>query len=286
MNNETSSSQMGIVVGGFSALLVAVIGAGAYFGNFDGVNAKTLEAEYLKKSDVSFYDLPEEEQGRYITKFKCDSKATSTTSTESCSTYQERIASLEASLKKVENEAAKPATTPNTAPTEELDALKTRYSALQTQYQTLLAQQQSAPKPEMVKQPQPTKAQAVFDKTKQSPIATFQCKDGAPGEYYLTPACKSELKTFLADTITQPVVFEVIGVLDEEEYRVLEENEFDPKTTQYTRNLLDAGLAHLRAKEAAWYIDQHFKKPHFTIPANYNLHTTKNRGIVIRAFAL
>ena len=94
-----------------SAIFATTVGTMGYFGNFSGVDGKTLDKEYVKKGEASFDDLSSSLKKRYYAeKKKCQEKKpieNSSDTTNKCEPIQEVKAPQIVSLKPTTTQESK-----------------------------------------------------------------------------------------------------------------------------------------------------------------------------------
>jgi len=122
-----------------------------------------------------------------------------------------------------------------------------------------------------------------IDKTK---YKTYTCKDMLKGSFYIPKSCTKMLYKFL-DKNKDAKMFEVIGVVDASEFKVLTKIKEPQNKSKVIKiaNFAQLGLAYRRVKEGKWAIRYYLDKNVNIQVVNYIIKSKKkSKGFVVRAY--
>jgi hypothetical protein len=108
-NTHSELFVLKVISGVLGAIIIVGLVLVLKYGNFGGIDQRTLKAQYIKKSDIKFYDLPIKEQKRYrlktdsTTKIQAASQSQAKTSAAQVdpamlNEYKNRVKTLEIEL--------------------------------------------------------------------------------------------------------------------------------------------------------------------------------------------
>jgi hypothetical protein len=259
-------------------LIITLIGAfiGYKYGNFGGVDAKTLSKKYIEKSKIHFDDLSYDMRSQYI--------------------HKENIPYAEA-------DKMKDLVSKNIELTKELENIKKELVLAKTQ-----APQQDKKNPfksssainEDVASLQEEKdlrakiENSINNESSLVFIEQISCNDMVPGRYYISATCRDKLKSFLSK-YSKEHTFEIIPTVNEDDFVIISKfrkiNKELPETQKISKDRIDllnkyanTGLGKFRSNEIGWLIRQMYGKDTKLKYVPYHIHAKDDRGIIVKAY--
>lgn len=278
-----------------SAVVLLFVGAVAlyYQGNFDGVDSKTLSKDYVKKSQISFKDLPAGDKNRYIDKTLIANIEQENTR------LKEELAVLKAN-----SPTAVPTTSAQTSVvntnTAELQknaqALEAKNSALEKEVEMLAAESKS-----LIQELRLLKSEKnvqIMEEGKQKDLTYVKqitCEDMDTGSALITRACRNQVARFLKPYKNKEMYYEVIPMVDGGEFKILQRIKglgkdaetilgITPKQIRVLSKIANTGLGKNRSREAAWLLRQKLGKDVKVKLVNYQIETKDKKGVIIRVY--
>jgi len=256
---QPTQNSNNFVIYSLIAVVVILLGYIGYIYNTKVmVNKKEMKEEYIKKTDITFDILPIYIQNKYVLKSLYDYKVKEL-DTRNLSTVKK----LEEVIAKNEREVAEKII-------ENKDDIDTKIDT----NVTLIPEKQKIQKP------------TVSNVIMKSHISkTYTCKTLRSSSEYITKKCKKELLEFL-DTNKDAKRFEVIGLIDQQEFRLIEklEDVYGKKRLGNLSKYAQTGLSKQRVIEASWVVRQHLGKKAIIDPVNYIITKKNKRGFVVKAY--
>jgi hypothetical protein len=258
-------------------LIITVIGAfiGYKYGNFGGVDAKTLHKKYIEKSKISFDDLSYDIRSQYINKENIPySEADKIKSIVSQNLkLTKELEQLKKELVIAKTKSGDTATKPNpfnNAINEDVATLK--------EESDLRARIENSIKDE---------SQLVF-------IEQTACNDMVPGRYYISATCRDKLKGFLSK-YDKEHTFEIIPTVNDDDFVIISKfrdmNKKLPESQQISKDRIDllnkyanTGLGKFRSNEIGWLVRQMYGKDTKLKYVPYHIHAKDDRGIIVKAY--
>jgi len=264
----------------FIVILVSSVAVYKY-AHFDGVDAKTLRAGYIKKTDISFNDLKYDEQKEYVTSSSVDSQK------DKLEKLQKDLSYEKEQTNKISNEV-----------TECKESLIIARNSLQ---KALLKVKNKT-------------SRVLLEKR-------LQCDDTEVGSYHLSKSCKERVKKLVSNLdsdITIEIiplvdkhdfaVLESLAELGNSAYMKsqsgakmlctmvnsmglninncadswLDSLHLSKSELERLSFIANTGLGKLRSNEADWYISTLTKNE--IQPVNYHIKTDDKRGFILRLY--
>ena len=262
--------------------LILVISSVIFFiySNYDGVDAETLQKEYLKKEDLTFTSLPLKEREKYSTKEEFASleerygyvkeenmilsKEVEKLGNEdspsiSVDSKARKISSLEKSKKKLKDNNHKLRI--------EIDSLKVKITKLEN---SVLVESSKVG----LTSKSTTK---YYDKENLKQIGFVSCKDMALGSYDVTKACNDKVKNYLSTT-PKNAVYEIVAMVSEDDAKTISD------ISRSIDKLAFSGLGRFRMNEAKWLLIKYIGKNVKFKLVTYDTKTNESRGFVIKVY--
>lgn len=120
-----------------------------------------------------------------------------------------------------------------------------------------------------------------------SNFKTFRCYDMQSSGYHPTIVCKERLKAFLDENKDDTKLFEVIGVVNDKDFRLLKNLKDVYKEARVDKlgEFAQYGLSRKRVIEATWIIVDHLKSSEKVSNVNYTVTSKRgHKGFVVRAY--
>jgi len=264
----------------FIIILVSSVAVYKY-AHFDGVDAKTLRANYIKKTNISFNDLKYDEQKEYVTSSSINSQKNKLEELQKNLSYEKE------KTDKISNEIA-----------ECKDNLEITKNSLQ----------------ETLSKVKNKTAKVLLEKR-------LQCDDTKIGSYHLSKSCKNRIKKFISNLNSDitieliPLVdkhdfaiLESLAELGNSAYMKsqngakmlctmvnsmglninncadswLDSLHLSKSELERLSFIANTGLGKLRSNEAGWYISTLTKNK--IQPVNYHIKTDNKRGLILRLY--
>jgi len=123
----------------------------------------------------------------------------------------------------------------------------------------------------------------VSDRSK---FKTYTCKSFQKGSINVPASCKKALYKFLDRYKKDAKEFELIGMVDETEFKLIQSLEDVYGTDEVTRvkKYVQVGLSRQRVIETTWLVKERLKKSIKVGAVNYTVYSGNKRGFVIRAY--
>ncbi len=241
-------------------IIVVLLGYIGYIhGTKEIVKKDHIKENYIKKDDISFDILPLYIQDKYVLK----------------SLYDYKVNDLETKnltiLKKLEEAIVKKEPLV-------IEKIIAAEKATHTRMDTSI---------ELIPKEQNIGSQTVAESTTSdsTKTKTYTCKTLNSSSEYITKYCKKQLIKFL-DENKDAKRFEVIGLIDKQEFKLVEKLE-DVYGKQRVGNLskyAQHGLSKQRVIEASWVIRQYLGKQVQVDSVNYTITQKNKRGFVVKAY--
>jgi len=268
-----------------SALLFTIIliaSAGIYqYAHFDGVNAKTLRANYIKKGNIGFSDLKYNEQQEYVLSSTVNSQ-------------NKKLEKLQQDLSSKKEETQKVLS--------EVSTCKEELTVTKKSLEETLSKVNDTGSKTLLKE-------------------RLQCDDTEVGSYYLSQSCKEKVKELVSNLDSDitieliPLVdkhdfavLEALSDIGNSAYMKSQNgakmlctmvNSMGLNVNDCAESWLDSlhlskselerlsfiantGLGKLRSNEAGWYISTLTKNS--IQPVNYHISTDNKRGFILRLY--
>ncbi|MCK5111592.1 MAG: hypothetical protein KAQ94_08735 [Arcobacteraceae bacterium] len=254
MENDTTENkeQSNILLYSLAGLLVVITGLVVYvYIGFDMVKKGDLEDKYIKTEEVTFTSLPSYIQDEYIKKYTFTSKI---------NILNEEIKQL-----KKKNEVS----THTNENENEVESIVKIAKEVEPEVEAII---------EIAKE-----VDIVVDKTK---YKSYMCTDMANGTIYPSTNCVKLLNEFL-DTNKDAKIFEVIGMVDTKEFKILNKLRQNNDTPEVDRisNFAQLGLSRQRVIEATWGIKGYLGTQTNIKVVNYTIVSKKKyKGFIVRAY--
>jgi len=232
------------------AVVVILLGYIGYIYNTKVMtNTKEMQKEYIKKTDITFDTLSQNIQNKYVLKSLYDYKVNQL-ETQNLNVLK-KPAVVKRIVKKDNNRDSKMDTTLFATPVN--------------------------------KNIHEQKIQSVPIKTHKS--QTYTCTTLSSSSEYITKICKKELLNFL-DKNKDAKRFEVIGLIDYQEFKLIEklEDVYGKNRVGNLAKYAQTGLSRARVIEATWAVREHLGKKVVIAPVNYTITKKNKRGFVIKAY--
>lgn len=115
---------------------------------------------------------------------------------------------------------------------------------------------------------------------------TYTCKSFEKGSILVPKSCKKELYAFLDTYKTQAHKFEVIGMVDDTEFKLIRnlEDVYGSSEVKEVKKYVQIGLSRQRVIETTWLAKQHINNAVKVSAVNYTVYSDDKRGFVIRAY--
>ena len=281
-NNKKVSPILPWMYAGLSTVIIVVLSL--IFGNFDGVSSKTLKSEYIKKSSLSFEDLPSFEKKNYVrateledAKTQIDS-ITSTDNSLGSKNMQDKIISLQDTISILEasndniNRKNETLISEVSSLRQELKLIKSEKSVTFNNTKYLNKKNNSSLK---------LKSQT-------------NCYDMEMGSSLISKSCRNQIQKFLK-SVPKNSYFEIIPLVDKHEFKILSKLKalgkdadtilgIKDKEIEILSKLANTGIGKYRSRESAWLLRQELGANVKAMPVNYQIITNRQRGMVIRAY--
>jgi len=222
------------------------------------VTSQKMQEEYTKKTDTTFDMLPQEIQNKYVLKSLYDFKINQLEAKN-----RNTIRNLEETLAKKESK------------TEEKSIENENIADTNIQTNSPLLPKEQTIEKQIVSN----------DILKMHTSKTYTCKTLRNSSEYITQKCKKELIEFL-DKNKDAKRFEVIGVIDNQEFKLLKklEDVYGKKRLGNLSKYAQSGLSRQRVIEASWVVKQHLGKKVVVDAVNYTITKKHKRGFVVKAY--
>ncbi len=250
------------------------------YSNYDGVNADTLQKEYLKKENLTFNKLPTKEKEIYITKEEFTSleerygylkeenmilsKEAEKLGNEnsprvSVDSKAQKISSLEKSKKKLKDNNHKLRI--------EIDSLKAKVTKLENS--VLLESSKTG-----IKSKSSTK---YYDKDSLKQIGFVSCKDMALGSYEVTTNCRKKVEKYISNK-PKDAIYEIVAMVSKDDAKTMSD------LSSNVDKLATSGLGRFRMNEAKWLLIKYIGKNAKFKLVTYDTKTNESRGFVIKVY--
>ncbi len=116
---------------------------------------------------------------------------------------------------------------------------------------------------------------------------TYTCKSFQKGSIAVPRSCEKSLYKFLDTYKHKAKKFEIIGMVDRSEFKLIQkvEDVYGPTAeVKEIKKYVQIGLSRQRVIETTWLAKQYLPKYAIINPVNYNLYNNDKRGFVIRAY--
>lgn len=123
----------------------------------------------------------------------------------------------------------------------------------------------------------------LTDRTK---FKTYTCKSFEKGSIVTPSSCKKGLYQFLDKHKEKAKEFEVIGMVDKTEFKLIQnlEDVYGTSEVKEVKKYVQIGLSRQRVIEVTWLAKQHLPKYTPIGAVNYTVYSNNKRGFVIRAY--
>jgi hypothetical protein len=217
-----------------------------------------IKENYIKKDSITFDNLPSYIQDKYVLK----------------SLYDYKINQLEtknlATLKNLEEAVVK-------------KEPKVVEKIIATENKTHTRMDTSI---ELIPENQKIDTKIVLKSMeKNAKSETYTCKTLQSSSEYITKDCQKELLKFL-DKNKDAKRFEVIGLIDNQEFKLVEklEDVYGKKRVGNLSKYAQHGLSKQRVIEASWVIRQHLGRQVQVDSVNYTITKNNKRGFVVKSY--
>lgn len=124
---------------------------------------------------------------------------------------------------------------------------------------------------------------SITDRTK---FKTYTCKSFVKGSIVTPSSCKKELYQFLDKHKEKAKEFEVIGMVDKTEFKLIQnlEDVYGSSEVKEVKKYVQIGLSRQRVIEVTWLARQYLPKNTPIGAVNYTVYSNNKRGFVIRAY--
>lgn len=311
---ENRSNSNNIVMYSVFGVIIVIIAVVAFlFGNFGGASKEELKKNYIKKSEISFFDLPLDIQNRYVLESKSNEQLNnlrrdyeSRNNVKNSKVKELLIDKLKNDNKLLEEEISslrkgkfKSTITKSdlakkdniiSSQKEEIAKLKKELANTKTQkdksIKDMFTQKTASPVKKVIINNKVDKH--IFDK-ENNHVAILKCYDTQVGSYYLSEDCHKNIKEFV-NLHKDASRFEVIGVTDKDDFTIInklmkKDDSLNTKDTELLKDFSDLSLGRYRVIQATWQIKDALGENTFVTPVNYTIHSKKdNRGVVVRVY--
>jgi len=115
---------------------------------------------------------------------------------------------------------------------------------------------------------------------------TYTCTKFKKGSINVPKVCKNELYSFLDKYKDKAQEFEIIGMVDNAEFKLIRnlEEVYGSTEVKEVKKYVQIGLSRQRVIEVTWLAREYLKKGTKIKPVNYTVHNNNRRGFVIRAY--
>ena len=258
-----------LVYGLILLLIIAVVFIFSIYTNNEMIKKDDFQKNYVKKDDIVFNMLSAKEQNKYM---YIDAHL------RQIDTLNNKIKDLKTNNKSVVKN--KPTTIEKIVEVEKIIKVKEDCKAQIKQKVGKLEQLVRLQQKAILSIRSGTSS---IDKTK---YKTYTCKDMLKGSFYIPKSCTKMLYKFL-DKNKDAKMFEVIGVVDASEFKVLTKIKEPQNKSKVIKiaNFAQLGLAYRRVKEGKWAIRYYLDKNVNIQVVNYIIKSKKkSKGFVVRAY--
>lgn len=122
--------------------------------------------------------------------------------------------------------------------------------------------------------------------TNRSKYKTYTCKDFQKGSIVVPKSCKQELYRFLDKYQSTTKEFEVIGMVDHTEFKLIRnlEDVYGTSEVKEVKKYVQIGLSRQRVIETTWLIKEYLETANKIGAVNYTVYSNNKRGFVVRAY--
>ena len=115
---------------------------------------------------------------------------------------------------------------------------------------------------------------------------TYTCTSFEKGSIDIPNSCKKELHKFIDKYKEQAKEFEIIGLVDETEFKLIQslENVYGSQEVKRVKKYVQVGLSRQRVIETTWLTKARLKDNVKVGAVNYTVYSNNKRGFVIRAY--
>lgn len=120
----------------------------------------------------------------------------------------------------------------------------------------------------------------------QSNFKTYTCKSFQKGSINVPNSCKKALYKFIDKYKTQAKGFEVIGMVDKTEFKLIQnlEDVYGNDEVKRVKKYVQIGLSRQRVIETTWLVKERLQNGKKIGAVNYTVYSKNKRGFVIRAY--
>ncbi len=276
-SKKTSSNIFNIIL---SIIILIMFFVAFKYGNFGSISKKELEANYIKKTELSFNNLSSFEKNNYISMDKYLFEVDKLKNQEEKIVYKEKIIKpKEKVIYKEKIVKAEPKI---------IYKDKIIESEPQIIEKTIYKDKIIESEPQIIEKI--IYKDKIIDKSK---FNVFRCYGMSPSGYRMSAKCETNLKKFLQENKSAKF-FEVIAVMNPKDFRtimileqktdLLKELDLNKKQVETLKNLSTVGLDKLRVVETIWGVKKALGKKTIVVPVPYNVYSKKYRGTVLRAY--
>jgi Tfp pilus assembly major pilin PilA len=251
-------------------LLVIIVLIGAFigykYGNFDGIDGRTLKSKYIEKSKIHFDDLSYDIRSQYINRNKIEYSE------------KDKIKSLESKSVQLENE---------------IEELKKELVLAKTK----TGNENPFAKADNKKRDLTKVIEDSIDDVNDKGLLFVKqttCNDMIPGRYSISNECRDNLKKFISE-FNQDYTFEIIPTVNDDDFVIIskfrELNEKLPDSEKFSKDRIDllnkyanTGLGKYRSNEIGWLIRQTMGKDVNLKYVPYHIHAKDDRGIIVKVY--
>ena len=258
LEQPTQNSNNFVIYSLIAVVVILLVYIGYVYNTKMIVKKKEMQEEYIKKTDITFDALPIDIQDKYVLK----------------SLYDYKVNQLETkninTLKKLEEVVVK----------KEPEVVE---KIIETQNNTHTRMDTSVT---VIPDEQNTQKQTLSSVVmKDYKSETYTCKTLKSSSEYITKKCKKELIELL-DNNKDAKRFEVIGLIDNQEFSLIEklEDVYGKRRLGNLSKYAQTGLSRQRVIEASWVVRQHLGKKAVVDTVNYTITKKHKRGFVVKAY--
>jgi len=115
---------------------------------------------------------------------------------------------------------------------------------------------------------------------------TYTCKSFEKGSITVPKSCKKELYSFIDKYKLKAKEFEVIGMVDKTEFKLIQnlEDVYGNDEVKRVKKYVQIGLSRQRVIESTWLVKERLEKNKKIGAVNYTVYSKNKRGFVIRAY--
>lgn len=122
--------------------------------------------------------------------------------------------------------------------------------------------------------------------TDRSNFKTYTCKEFEKGSIAVPRSCKKALYGFIDKYKTQAKEFEIIGMVDKTEFKLIQnlEDVYGNDEVKRVKKYVQIGLSRQRVIETTWLAKERLNNNMKVGAVNYTVYSKNKRGFVIRAY--